>query len=148
MTDIYKMIVARFENVPYSVVALLGRISIGLVFWNSGRTKVEGWDIFHVDENTLQLFIDEYKLPFIPPYIAALMAQMSEHIFSVLIIVGLATRVSALALLSMTLVIEIFVYPDAYVLHGTWAFILLVLIKNGAGHLSIDRAIQQNFKNL
>jgi putative oxidoreductase len=134
------------ERLPYSSVALLGRLAIGLVFWNSARTKVEGWDVFHVNEGTLQLFTDEYKLPLIPPYLAALMAQLAEHTFSILIIIGLATRFSALALCLMTLVIEIFVYPDAYVLHGTWATILLMLVKFGAGNLSVDQLIAQYFK--
>ena len=133
--------VSYMEMLPYSLLALLGRLAIGLVFWNSARTKVEGWDIFHVSENTLTLFREEYKLPVIPPEIAALIAQLAEHMFSVLIIVGLATRFSALALFCMTLVIEIFVYPDAYVLHGTWAAILLMLVKYGPGKISLDHFI-------
>jgi putative oxidoreductase len=141
MNSLIKKIIGLFDVIPLSVLALLGRLSIGLVFWNSARTKVEGWDIFHVNEGTLQLFTEEYKLPFIPPEIAALMAQLAEHTFSILIIVGLATRFSALALFIMTMVIEIFVYPDAYVLHGTWATILIMLMKYGPGQISVDHFI-------
>jgi putative oxidoreductase len=146
MSPLIRKLVSYMEMLPYSLLALLGRLAIGLVFWNSARTKVEGWDIFHVSEGTLQLFTDEYKLPVIPPGIAALLAQVAEHTFSILIIVGLATRFSALALCLMTLVIEIFVYPDAYVLHGTWATVLLMLVKFGAGNVSIDQLITQYFK--
>jgi putative oxidoreductase len=147
MINLIRKAISLMELFPYSLIALMGRLSVGLVFWNSARTKVEGWDIFHVNEGTLQLFTEEYKLPIIPPYVAALMAQLAEHTFSILIIIGLATRFSALALCLMTLVIEIFVYPDAYVLHGTWATVLLMLVKFGAGNLSVDQLITQYFKS-
>lgn len=143
MISLVRKAINVMESLPYSLLALLGRLSIGLVFWNSARTKVEGWDVFSVNDTTLQLFTEDYKLPLIPPYVAALIAQLAEHTFSILIIVGLATRFSALALLGMTLVIEIFVYPDAYVLHGTWAAILLMLVKFGAGNWSVDQLIKQ-----
>jgi putative oxidoreductase len=143
MRTALKRILSVMESFPHSFLALLGRLAIGLVFWNSARTKVEGWDIFHVNEGTLQLFTEEYKLPIIPPETAALMAQLAEHTFSILIIIGLATRFSALALLGMTLVIEIFVYPDAYVLHGTWAAILIMLIKFGPGKIALDHFVAQ-----
>jgi putative oxidoreductase len=49
------------------------------------------------------------------------------------------TRLSALALLGMTAVIQVFVYPDAWPTHLTWAGLLLYLIGRGAGPLSFDR---------
>jgi putative oxidoreductase len=143
MSALISKCIGYMEMLPYSLLALLGRLAVGLVFWNSARTKVEGWDVFHVNEGTLQLFTEEYKLPIIPPEIAALMAQLAEHTFSVLIIIGLATRFSALALFFMTLVIEIFVYPDAYVVHGTWATILLMLVKFGPGKISGDHLVSK-----
>ena len=66
------------------------------------------------------------------------MAATAEHLFPLLILIGLATRFSALALLGMTLVIQLFVYPGAYATHGTWAAVLLVLIARGPGMLSVD----------
>jgi putative oxidoreductase len=146
MINLVRQANSLMARLPYSFLALLGRLAVGLVFWNSARTKVEGIDIFHVNEGTLQLFTEEYNLPIISPYLAALMAQLAEHTFSILIIIGLATRLSALALCAMTLVIEIFVYPGAYVLHGTWAAVLLMLVKFGAGHLSMDQLITQYLK--
>jgi len=145
MITLVRRAISLLEALPYSLIALIGRLAIGLVFWNSARTKVQGWDVFRVNDNTLALFTDEYKLPLIPPYLAALMAQLAEHTFSILIIIGLATRFSALALVGMTLVIEIFVYPDAYVVHGTWLAILLMLVKFGAGQLSVDQLIAKAF---
>ncbi len=100
------------------------------VFWQSGQTKVEGW---HVSENAIYLFQNEYRLPLIDPVIAAHLAAFSEHFFPVLLVLGLATRFAALALLGMTLVIEIFVYPDAWPVHGTWAACFLMLIAQGRG---------------
>lgn len=142
-------VVGLFERIPHSLVALLARFSIAAVFWSSGQTKIEGLAINIVDgefelgwprlsDSALTLFQYEYQLPVIPPEIAAPMAATAEHIFPILILFGLATRFSALALLVMTLVIQVFVYPGAYATHGTWAAVLLFLMMRGPGLLSID----------
>lgn len=141
MTRLIDFIIGLLARIPHALIGLIGRLSIGLTFWNAGRTKVDGWNIFHVSDKTLFLFREEYKLPYIPPEIAALSAQVAEHVLSGLIIVGLATRFSAMGLFIMTLVIEIFVYPNSYVVHGTWAAILLMLVKYGPGSLSADHLI-------
>ena len=103
----------------------------------SGRTKVDG--VFTITDTTYLLFREEYKLPLIPPEWAAQMATVSEHLFPVLLVLGLATRLSALALLGMTLVIQVFVYPDAWPTHLSWAALMLYLAGRGAGSLSLDR---------
>jgi len=126
---------STFEKIPHSLIALLARVSIGGVFWMSGQTKVSG---FHLAEGTVDLFRDEYHLPLIDPTVAAVLAAISEHLFSALLIIGLASRFSALALLGMTLVIEVFVYPDAWATHGTWAICFLVIITKGPGVFSLD----------
>ena len=143
MNRLFDGLIGLLARIPFSLIALIGRLSIGLVFWNSARTKVEGWNIFHVNDKTLFLFREEYRLPLVSPDLAALAAQIAEHALSVLIIVGLATRFSALGLFIMTLVIEIFVYPQAYVVHGTWAAVLLMLVKFGPGALSLDHLIRR-----
>ncbi len=137
---IYSLI-RLFESVPHWLLALLGRVSVALVFWNSGRTKVDGWNIFHVNDKTLFLFREEYKVPYLPSELAALMAQVAEHVLPALLIAGLASRFSALGLLAMTLVIQIFVYPGAYVTHGLWAAVLLMIIKYGPGQISLDHML-------
>ena len=136
-------LISLMTRIPHALIGLVGRLAIGLVFWNSGRTKVDGWNIFAVNDKTLFLFTEEYKLPIVPPGLAALGAQVAEHVLPALLIVGLATRFSALGLLVMTLVIQVFVYPNAYVLHGTWAAILLMLMKFGPGALSLDHLIRK-----
>ena len=108
------------------------------VFWMSGQTKVDG---FAIRESTFFLFANDFKLPFIAPVPAAYLTTIAEHLFPVLLVIGLFTRLSALALLGMTLVIEIFVFPDAWVTHGLWATAFLILIARGPGALSLDRLI-------
>lgn len=136
-------------SMPDSLIALVGRFSIAAVFWKSGQTKVEGLAIdlversFHLgiprlSDTAVFLFESEYALPLIPPHAAAAMAATAEHVFPVLLLFGLATRLSALALLGMTLVIQVFVYPDAYPTHGSWAAVLLFLAARGGGRWSVD----------
>jgi putative oxidoreductase len=124
---------------PHSLLALVNRIAIAGIFWLSARTKVEGW--FTVSDSAYALFREEYKLPLLPPELAAQMATVAEHVFPVLLVLGLFTRLSALALLGMTLVIQVFVYPDAWPTHLSWAGLMLYLAGRGAGNVSLDRAL-------
>jgi putative oxidoreductase len=138
MTSLLASIDGLLARIPHALIGLVGRLAIALVFWNSGRAKVKGWNIFEVSDSTLFLFREEYKVPVIPPELAALAAQVAEHVLPVLLVLGLFTRISATGLFIMTLVIQIFVYPNAYVVHGTWAAILLMLMKYGPGQISLD----------
>ena len=124
---------------PPSLLLLVARCGIAAVFFQSARTKVEGW--FTIADSTYELFRTEYAGVPLPPEFAAVTATISEHLFSVLLVLGLFTRLSAAALLGMTLVIEIFVYPDAWPTHLSWAGLLLTLIACGGGKLSLDRLI-------
>jgi putative oxidoreductase len=123
------------DRIPQSLISLAARIFPAAVFWRSGQTKIEG---FRVTENAIDLFRDEYALPLIDPALAAKIAAFSEHFFPVLLVIGLASRFAALALLIMTAVIEIFVYPDAWPTHGVWATCFLVVIARGPGIFSLD----------
>jgi putative oxidoreductase len=136
---IIKNMIDLMGRIPQSFISLLARIVIGLTFFLSGLTKIDG---FHVTDAAIFLFTEEFKLPFVNPWIAAHMAAAMELTMPLLLFVGFATRFAALALLGMTLVIEIFVYPEAYVLHGLWAVALLSLIKHGAGTISADYLIK------
>jgi putative oxidoreductase len=137
-------LVARANGVmsaiPYWLVVLITRISIAAVFWQSGQTKLDGWQI---SASAIELFRNEYKLPLLDPTLGAHLAAIAEHAFPALLVLGLATRLSAFALLMMTLVIQIFVYPDAWPTHGTWAACLLILITRGAGEISLDHLLGQ-----
>jgi putative oxidoreductase len=106
----------------------------------SGRTKVDG--VLHITDATYELFRTDYALPFMDPVVAAHVATYSEHLFPILLTLGLFTRPSALALLGMTSVIEIFVYPDAWPTHLSWAGLLLPLIAMGGGNWSLDRLLR------
>ncbi len=132
-----------FDRIPSFVFELAMRVSIAMVFWNSARTKVEGF--LTLKPSTFFLFEYEYALPVIPANVAAYMATYAEHFFPILIVLGLATRFGAAALLVMTLVIQIFVYPGAWSLHLLWAGVLLYLVARGPGVVSIDHLIKQRF---
>lgn len=120
---------------PPALLLLVARASIASVFWLSGRTKVSG---LTVKPSTYELFRSEYALPLIPPELAAQLATGAEHLLPLLLVLGLFTRSAAAALLGMTAVIEIFVYPDAWPVHLSWAGLLLPLIAHGGGAWSLD----------
>lgn len=126
------------DGISNDLIALIARLSIAAVFWQSGQTKVDGWQL---SDSALYLFEKEYKLPFVDPWLAAHIAAFAEHLFPILLVIGLASRLSALALLAMTLVIEIFVYPAARPTQGTWAACLLFIAAPGPGRISLDAAI-------
>jgi putative oxidoreductase len=151
--------VGMLGRIPDTLIAVVARFSIAAVFWNSGQTKVQGFVVNFVtgefqlgwprlSDSAIDLFKDEYRLPLIPPEFAAPLAATAEHVLPLLILLGLATRFSALGLLGMTLVIQIFVYPGAYATHGTWAAVLLFLIAHGPGKLSLDHWIAGRYSQL
>lgn len=121
-------------------IALVARFGIAGVFFLSGRTKVDG--LLSVRDGTYALFADEYKLPLLPPEFAAHLATYAEHLFPLLLVLGLCTRLSALALLGMTATIQIFVYPDAWATHLSWAAPLVYLVARGGGSWSLDRVFR------
>lgn len=139
-------------RIPESLVALVGRVAIAGVFWRSGQTKVEGFALDLVEgsfapgvprlsDSAVDLFRDEYRLPLIAPEVAAPLAAFAEHLFPLLLLLGLATRLSAAALLAMTAVIQVFVYPGAWPTHGVWAAVLLWLMARGPGVVSLDHLL-------
>ena len=138
---------ARFVKLVSSglflgLALLFTRVALAGIFWRSGRTKVVEGTWLEISDTTHFLFENEYSGVPIPPEIAAPMAAYAEHFFPILLVLGLATRYSALALLGMTLVIQFFVYPDAWwSTHIVWAAMALVLIGKGAGSFSLDALI-------
>jgi putative oxidoreductase len=126
--------------VPEAALALLLRLGIAAPFLFSARTKVEG--LLTLTDTTLYLFQEEYRLPFLAPIPAAYLATYAEHLFPIMIILGLATRLSAAALLIMTLVIQLFVVPSGWPTHLLWAGPLAYLIARGPGAWSVDRALR------
>ena len=138
--------IGLMEKIPYWLIALMARVPVAGVFWLSGRTKVDGWNIFRINESAVLLFENEFQLPLLNPVFAAHITALAEHVFPVLLVIGLATRYSALALLVMTAVIQIFVFPDAWPTHGTWAACFLILIARGPGEISVDHLIARRFK--
>lgn len=132
------------QLLPAALLLLVARVSVASIFLLSARTKVE--DMITIKASTYDLFSYEYALPVIPPDVAAQVATVSEHLFPLLLIVGLGTRLSAAALLFMTAVIQVFVYPAAWATHLSWAALLLVLIARGAGAMSLDHVFSKSTK--
>ncbi len=124
---------------PRDLLLLVSRFGIAGVFFLSGRTKVVGW--LHITDSTYSLFETEYSGVPLPSHLAAHLATYSEHLFPLLLVLGLFSRLGAIGLLGMTLTIQIFVYPDAWSTHLSWIAILLPLIAYGGGRLSLDNLL-------
>lgn len=127
----------HLERFPLAILQLLIRVSIAAVFWNSGLTKIASW------QTTVALFRDEYRVPVLPPELAAILAASVELTCPALLVLGLATRVATLPMLGMTAVIEIFVYPEDWIEHLTWASLLLFILTRGPGPIALDHALMR-----
>ena len=125
-------IFALTERIPLSLVQLMTRLAIGHVFWTSAQSKLVSWPV------TLQLFAMEYRVPVLPPDVAASLATAAELSGSVLIVAGLFTRLAALQLLGVVMVIQLFVFPGNWTEHLLWASALMLLLARGAGVISLD----------
>jgi putative oxidoreductase len=122
-------------RVPLCVVELAMRIGVASIFFKSGLTKIASW------ESTVQLFAFEYQVPVLPPEIAAYLGTFNELVCSLMVAIGLFARLGAAALLGMTFVIQVFVYPDNWADHLLWASILAYVLTRGPGVLSLDHLI-------
>ncbi len=130
-------------KIPESIILLVVRVALAGIFWRSGRLKVEEGSILKISETTFFQFDDDpfNKLPLLSPEIAAHVTTYAEHIFPILLVIGLFTRPSALALAIMTLTIQFFIFTDAqtwWQTHIIWTALALMLILRGGGMLSLD----------
>jgi putative oxidoreductase len=128
---------------PPALLLLVARTGAASIFWLSGRTKMDGWTIKPM---TYELFRSEYALPVLPPELAAQLAAGAEHLLPLLLVLGLCTRSAAAALLGMTAVIQLFVYPGAWPTHLSWAGLLLPLLVNGGGSWSLDSRLAKRHR--
>jgi len=139
MTDRIAALFAWLDHFPMALFQLMFRISIGGVFWSAGMTKIASW------QTTVVLFRDEYKVPVLPPEVAATLAASVELTGPVLLLFGLASRLATLLMLGMTFVIQAFVYPEDWNEHLIWASFLLFILTKGPGALSLDHLIARRF---
>jgi putative oxidoreductase len=135
LLDRVASLLAALERLPLAVFQTLFRLCIAAVFWHSGMVKLASW------QATLALFRYEYKIPLIPPEIAATLAAAVELTCPVLLVLGLAARLATLPMLAMTCVIQFLVYPEDWLQHLTWAAMLLFILSRGPGPLSLDHII-------
>ncbi len=132
-----RALLAQLDRLPIAIAEIPLRLGIALVFWRSGQTKLANWDL------TVLLFREEYRVPVLPPELAAYLATAVEHAAPVMLLLGLGTRAAAAAMLGMTLVIQVFVYPSSYTDHLLWLGPLLYLLLRGPGVLSLDHLIRR-----
>ena len=125
--------------VPEAIALLMLRVALAGVFWRSGQTKIAEGSWFQINPFTYDIFANEFSGLPLAPAIAVPLTTWAEHLFPTLLVLGLATRISAGALLVMTLVIQIFVFPDAWwPVHSLWAAMAAILIVRGGGLFSLD----------
>lgn len=136
------------DLIPESLVQLTSRVAIFMVFWTSAQNKLAGseilgqkWMFWNIASGTFLRFQYDYALPLIPAHLAAYLTTLSEFFFSLFILLGLLTRLSALALFIIIIVIQIFVYPGAWALHLLWAGLLMYLLKTGSGVCSVEQLL-------
>lgn len=126
---------SRLERVPMSLLLLLARVGVGMVFFKAGLLKYNSWEF------TVLLFQDEYKVPLLTPEVAARMAMVQELVLPILLFIGLGTRLATVPLFGMLLVIQTFVYPNAWADHLYWAGTLALILTRGPGVFSLDHLI-------
>ena len=127
------------SRLPESLALFITRVALAGIFWRSGRTKVEEGTALTISDTTYFLFENEYTGLPLPVDLAVPLATFAEHAFPVLLVLGLFTRFAALSLLIMTLVIQIFVYPDAWwATHILWVALAAILLSRGGGMFALD----------
>jgi len=126
------------------VALLLCRVSLAGVFWRAGRSKIDDGTLLTISDSTRFLFEYEYSGVPLPTQLSLYLATYAEHALPILLVLGLATRFASLALLVMTMTIQLFVYPEAWwAVHSLWAALCLVLVSAGGGILSADECIRR-----
>lgn len=138
----YARLVTGLETLR-PVFSLLVRVYVSWVFLKSGWLKLNDW------ESTLALFSSEYRVPLLPPALAAVVGTAGELVFPVLVILGLAGRLSALGLFAVNALAVIsykhVLYAEGFEAaigqHYLWGFMMLVIVFHGPGALSLDRLL-------
>ena len=122
---------------PFALLS--ARLYVAWVFFAAGLTKLRDWD------STLFLFEEEYSVPFIPFELAAYLGTAGELILPVLLVLGIASRFSALGLSVVNIVAVISlseIAPAALYSHVIWGLLLLQIVLFSAGKLSLDNVFK------
>jgi putative oxidoreductase len=136
---LYERAAGLLNRIPYSALVLVARVATFSVFFRSGLVKIADWNA------TLMLFDNEYRVPLIPSHFAAYMSASMELGLSTMVLIGLFTRLSALGLLGMVLVIQTFVYPMAWPDHIQWLAFMILIVCWGPGKISLDHLLGRLF---
>ncbi|MGQ0677291.1 MAG: DoxX family protein [Rhodospirillales bacterium] len=131
--------IGLLERFPRAILDLGFRVGVGMVFLKSALTKLDdGW---RVSDAAVALFQDEYKVPLLPPEVAAYLGTANEFFCSLMVILGLGARLGAAALLALVAVIQFAVYPGNWAEHLMWASLLAYVLARGPGVFSVDHLI-------
>ena len=128
------------NRIPFSLLILVARCATFSVFFRSGLVKISDWN------STLMLVQNEYKVPILPPNIAATMAASMELGLSWFVLLGLFTRLGVLGYFGMILVIQLFVYPMAWPDHIQWTGFMIFILCRGPGKISLDYLLGRALK--
>jgi len=125
---------------PLSILQLTMRFGVGLYWFKGALLRIQS------PEFGLKLFQEEYKVPFLDPALAMHLANFNETVCSVLLFLGLFSRLATLPLLvQQLLIIQIFVYPQSYVDTLLQGSCLLFILTRGPGVFSLDYLIGRFF---
>jgi putative oxidoreductase len=137
LIGLYGSIILWIERIPVALPIFILRLGVANVFWRSGLTKLPLGN-----DTVIMLFREEYKVPLLPPELAAYLATFIELSCPVLLVLGVLTRPAVAVMLAQALVIQLFVYPMNYPDHLLWAGPLLYLLLRGPGKWSIDAIVR------
>ena len=138
MLALIRSVNALFARIPEAALLLFVRIVAGHVFWAAGETRRAEGSWFALKDGQVDLFRDEFHTPF--PDIVAPLTMAMEHFLPILLVFGLFGRFAALGMTVMALVIQLFIYPDAWwTEHSLWLGLLLTIVVRGSGDWSLDR---------
>ena len=138
MLSLIRTVNGLFAKIPEAALLLFVRIAAGHVFWAAGETRRADGTWFGLKDGQVDLFRDEFHTPF--PDIVAPLTMAMEHLLPILLVFGLFGRFAALGMTVMALVIQLFIYPDAWwTEHSLWLGLLLTIVVRGSGQWSLDR---------
>lgn len=125
----------------YAIVLLIARAYLFYVFFRSGLTKLHDWD------TTVLLFTEEYKVPLLPPMLAAALGTFGELVFPSLMLIGIVPRLAAVGLFFVNVVAALSYWANlsasAIEFHFVWGVLIAIVATAGPGWLALQTLWQR-----